>query len=119
MTTPAADQSGVLRDVLASHRTLLAYIRTSLSFAGLGFAVAKFGLNPGQARTAAAIGTAMVLIGLGLTIVGLAEHRALLRRLEPEPAGGRGHSRALHLAAGIGSALVCTALAVYLITSAA
>ena len=34
------DQSGLLRDILASHRTLLAYIRTALSFAGLGFAVA-------------------------------------------------------------------------------
>jgi len=61
----------------------------------------------------------MVLVGLVLIIVGLAQHRALLRSLKPEPASTHGRSMALHLAAGIGSALVCAALAVYLITSAA
>ena len=30
-----------------SNRTLLAWIRTALSFAGLGFAVDKFGRTPG------------------------------------------------------------------------
>ena len=41
-----ADDSARLRDLLANNRTLLAYIRTAVAFAGLGFAVAKFGLNP-------------------------------------------------------------------------
>jgi Domain of unknown function (DUF202) len=45
-----ADDSAKLRDLLANNRTLLAYIRTALSFAGLGFAVAKFGLNPKTQR---------------------------------------------------------------------
>ena len=40
-----ADDAAKLRDLLANNRTLLAYIRTVLSFAGLGFAVAKFGLT--------------------------------------------------------------------------
>ena len=33
-----ADDSARLRDSLANNRTLLAYIRTALAFAGLGFA---------------------------------------------------------------------------------
>ena len=45
----APDQRNVddptrLRNLLANDRTLLAYIRTALSFAGIRFAVAKFGL---------------------------------------------------------------------------
>jgi len=52
--TVHGDQSGLLRDILASHRTLLAYIRTALSFAGLGFAVAKFGLSPRLEQASAA-----------------------------------------------------------------
>ena len=41
-----ADDSARLGDLLASNRTLLACVRTALAFAGLGFAVAKFGPNP-------------------------------------------------------------------------
>lgn len=110
-----ADQSGVLRDILASHRTLLAYIRTSLSFAGLGFAVAKFGLDPRQGRVAAYLGTLMVLVGFALSVVGFVQHRALMRKLEPEAPDSHRHSLALHLVTGISSALVCALLAVYLI----
>jgi uncharacterized membrane protein YidH (DUF202 family) len=115
----SADQSGELRDVLANHRTLLAYIRTSLSFAGLGFAIAKFGLNPRLGHVAAYLGTLMVLVGLVLTVVGLTQHHALLRSLEPRVSGIHGHSQALHLTAGVASAVVCALLAVYLITTAA
>jgi len=43
MTT---DDKARLRDLLANNNASLAYIRTAVSFAGLGFAVAKFGLNP-------------------------------------------------------------------------
>jgi uncharacterized membrane protein YidH (DUF202 family) len=115
----SADQSGELRDVLANHRTLLAYIRTSLSFAGLGFAIAKFGLSPRLGHVAAYLGTLMVLVGLVLAVVGLAQHRTLMRRLEQQAPGTHGHSQALHLTAGIASAVVCALLAVYLITTAA
>jgi uncharacterized membrane protein YidH (DUF202 family) len=113
----SGDQSGLLRDVLASHRTLLAYIRTALSFAGLGFVVAKFGPNPRQAHIADYLGTFMVLVGLTLTIVGLAQHYALLCKLQPADSGTRAHSRFLHMAAGIGCSVVCALLAVYLLTS--
>ena len=109
------DQSGLLRDILASHRTLLAYIRTALSFAGLGFAVAKFGLNPNQGRVAGYLGTLMVLVGFALTVVGFLQHRALLRKLEPAAHELHGHASVLYLVGVIGSALVCALLAVYLI----
>ena len=47
----AAD-SARMRDLLASNRTLVAWLRTSLSYAGLGFVVAKFGLDSSHARLA-------------------------------------------------------------------
>jgi uncharacterized membrane protein YidH (DUF202 family) len=113
------DQSGVLRDILASHRTLLAYIRTALSFAGLGFAVAKFGLvDARQGRVAAGLGTLMVLVGFALTIVGFVQHRALLRKLEPEAPEAQKHSAVLHIVGAVSSALVCVLLAIYLIATA-
>ena len=40
-----ADDSARMRDLLASNRTMLAWIRTSLSFAGLGFVVELTFLN--------------------------------------------------------------------------
>jgi uncharacterized membrane protein YidH (DUF202 family) len=40
------DHSVRLRNLLANERTLRAYIQTALSFARIGFAVAKFGLGP-------------------------------------------------------------------------
>jgi uncharacterized membrane protein YidH (DUF202 family) len=113
----SGDESGVLRDILASHRTLLSYIRTALSFAGLGFAVARFSLNTQHARIAESLGTLMVLVGFGLSVVGLIQHRALMRKLQPEAPGGRTHSVALYLLAGVGSALVCGLLAAYLIAN--
>jgi hypothetical protein len=38
------EDSARMRDLLASNRTLLAWVRTAISFAGLGFVVARFGL---------------------------------------------------------------------------
>ena len=59
-----ADDSAKLRNLLANNRTLLAYIQTALAFAGLGFAVAKFGLNPRTMHVSGYLGTFMVLVGL-------------------------------------------------------
>ena len=78
-----ADDSARLRDLLANNRTLLAYIRTALAFAGLGFAVAKFGLNPKMMRVSEYIGIFIVLVGLLVTIIGFAQHRAVLHEVEP------------------------------------
>jgi putative membrane protein len=108
-----ADDSARLRDLLANNRTLLAYIRTALAFAGLGFAVAKFGLSPKMNHISGYLGTFMVLVGLLVTTIGFAQHRAVLREVEPPP-GRLAASRVPHVAAAIGCALVCALLAVYL-----
>ena len=108
-----ADDSARLRDLLANNRTLLAYIRTALAFAGLGFAVAKFGLSSKMNHVSGYLGTFTVLVGLLVTTIGFAQHRAVLRKAEPPP-GGLAPSRIPHVAAAIGCALVCALLAVYL-----
>ena len=109
-----ADDSARRRDLLANNRTLLAYIRTALAFAGLGFAVAKFGLSPKMMRASGCLGTFIVLVGLLVTIIGFAQHRAVLRKVEPPPSGAPAPWRSLHAAAAIGCVLVCALLAVYL-----
>jgi putative membrane protein len=113
-----ADNSARLRDVLANNRTLLAYIRTALSFAGLGFAVAKFGLNPKMMRVSGELGTFMVVIGLLVIIMGFAQHHSVMRRVAPSSADAVAPNRGFHVAAAIGCALVCALLAIYLATSA-
>jgi putative membrane protein len=112
-----ADDSASLRDLLANNRTLLAYIRTALAFAGLGFAVAKFGLTP-KTHVSGYLGTFMVLIGLLVVIIGFAQHRAVLRKVEQPPSGVPAAARAAHVAAVVGCTLVCALLAVYLAANA-
>jgi putative membrane protein len=115
-----ADDSAQLRDLLANNRTLLAYIRTALAFAGLGFAVAKFGLNPNMMRESGFLGTFLVLVGLLVAVVGFVQHRAVVRQVGPGPdaAGPAGpRARAMHVAAAVGTILVCALLAAYLAAS--
>ena len=71
-----ADDSARMRDLLASNRTLLAWIRTSLGFAGLGFGVAKFGLESQLTRLTNYLGLFLVFVALLLTIAGFAQHRS-------------------------------------------
>jgi uncharacterized membrane protein YidH (DUF202 family) len=113
-----ASDSAKLPDLLSNDRTLLAYIRTALTFAGLGFAVAKFGHTPKTTHFSAYLGTLMVLLGLLVVIIGFAQHRAVVRQVEPSSPGPHTPTRALHVAAAIGCALVCGLLAVYLAASA-
>ena len=113
-----ADDSARLRDLLANNRTLLAYIRTALAFAGLGFAVAKFGLNPKMMRVSGYLGTFMVLVGLLISIIGFAQHRAVLLKVEPSPPDAPMPPRSLHVVAAIGCARVCALLTIYLATNA-
>jgi hypothetical protein len=80
-----ADDSARMRDLLADSRTLLAWIRTALAFAGLGFAVAKFGRTPGLAHVAGYFGMIMALVGLLFTIMGYAQQRIVLTEEKPAP----------------------------------
>jgi len=108
-----AEDPARLRNLLANDRTLLAYIRTSLSFAGIGFAVAKFALSPKMTHVAGYLGTFMVLVGLVVIVIGFAEHRSVLRQVglsSPVPV----RTRVTHIAATAGCVLVCALLAIYL-----
>jgi inner membrane protein YidH len=79
---------------LAGERTLLAWIRTGLGLLGFGFVVARFGLflrelavaghAPADSSTSFSlgIGTALVLLGVGVNLLAAVQHLRFLRRLE-------------------------------------
>ena len=111
-----ADDSARMRDLLASNRTVLAWIRTAVAFAGLGFVVAKFGRSPNMIRDAGLRGIFMVLVGLLLTILGYAQHRSTLAKERP-PAGAPVPSGWPAVTAALSCALACVLLAAYLAVS--
>ncbi|MHB1525668.1 MAG: YidH family protein [Candidatus Dormibacteria bacterium] len=89
---------GALRDRLAGHRTVLAWLRTGISLAGLGFVVAKFGLflrllsvrTQTRALPSAPfsgyLGVALVLMGAATMLLGYLQHRSTLRAgAAPDP----------------------------------
>jgi uncharacterized membrane protein YidH (DUF202 family) len=112
-----ADDSARLRDLLASNRTLLAWIRTSVAFAGLGFVVAKFGRNVGTIRFSGYLGIFLVLVGLLLAIMGYVQHREVLIKESP-PSGAPVPSRWPAAIAAATCALSCVLLAAYLAATA-
>jgi putative membrane protein len=77
----------------AAERTLLAWIRTGLALMGFGFVVARFGLFlqeiavAGHARPRHSsglslwIGTALVVLGIAVTLLAAAQHWRILQRL--------------------------------------
>lgn len=78
----------------AAERTLLAWVRTGIGLMGFGFVVARFGLflrEIAAVRQAAplhstgvslGIGTALVLLGVTVTLLAAVEHRRIVGRLE-------------------------------------
>jgi putative membrane protein len=121
------DDSARMRDLLASNRTLLAWVRTAISFAGLGFVVARFGLvlrglapqahEPADSATvhlAGYLGIFMVLIALLLTIIGFAQHRSTVAQEQPPP-GAPQPARWPAVIATASCALSCALLAAYLV----
>ena len=111
-----ADDSARMRDLLASNRTMLAWIRTALSFAGLGFVVAKFARRPGMIHLAGGVGIFLVLVGLLFTILGYVQHREVLIS-EAAPPGAPVPLRWPAVTAAACCALSCVLLAVYLAVS--
>jgi putative membrane protein len=112
----AAGDSANRRDLLANDRTLLAYIRTALSFAGLGFAVAKFGLTP-KSHVSGYLGTFMVLVGLLVIVIGFVQHAGVVRQVGA-PSDMPATVRVSHVTAAVGCVLVCALLAIYLAANA-
>lgn len=126
-----ADDSARMRDLLASNRTLLAWIRTAISFAALGFVVSKFGLVLGSLKLQAGkpassvlvhlsgyLGIFMVLVALLMTITGFAQHRSVVSQEQP-PAGSPQPARWPAVVATASCGLACALLAMYLIITPA
>ncbi len=78
----------------AAQRTLLAWLRTGLAMMGFGFVVARFGLFLQELAAASAapphqrygfslwVGTALILLGVGLNILASIKYVTTVRRLE-------------------------------------
>jgi len=113
-----AEDSARVRDLLASHRTLLAWVRTAMAFAGLGFAVARFGLKPDEVRLSVYLGIVMVAVAMLMMVIGYLQHRKLLTE-EMAPPGAPAPPRWPGVAVTACCLLACIALIPYLIVVAA
>ena len=87
MAEPGTDRSPrpdlalpTVRDHLANERTLLAWIRTALTFAGLGFIVDRLALGTARGMEALA-GIALVLAGALLALAGAYSYLRARREL--------------------------------------
>jgi putative membrane protein len=109
----------------AAERTLLAWLRTGLALMGFGFVVARFGLflrelaairQPGDVSHGWSlwIGTALVAVGVGVTVLAANQHRQFLRRLERHE-GYLPPRWSLGLAVSVVFVLIGLAMAVFLV----
>jgi putative membrane protein len=91
------------RVLFAAERTLMAYNRSSLAMMAFGFAVERFtlfarmlqpGAQPRSDHVALVLALALVMLGVGVNLFSIAQHRALLASLSPAeiPQGHRVHT---------------------------
>ena len=115
-----------LRTYLALERTLLAWIRTGLALTGFGFLVARFGLflrqlavirnEPPDSPTGLSlwIGTALVLVGVGVNLFAARQYASMLSRFQGTELA-RGSRSAFQLGLTLLLAILGLLMAVYLI----
>jgi putative membrane protein len=112
------------RVLFAAERTLLAWLRSSISLTALGFAVAKFGLiaetlrgtppTPSQHLATLAIGVGLVVAGMLMNLLAIGQYRVALRNVAAAdfPPGYRPHAVEM-VAAGV--SILGLLLGVYLV----
>ena len=114
------------RVYLAAERTFLAWIRTGLSLMGFGFVVARFGLflreieftehslTQQSPRFSLWVGTALILIGVGVNVLSTVQHIHFVRALQSgSTAAARPSTAAVAIALTL--AAVGLAMTVYLV----
>ncbi|MBL8908014.1 MAG: DUF202 domain-containing protein [Rhizobiales bacterium] len=127
--TPAPSASQITTELLAAERTFLAWVRTSIAVASLGFVVAKFGiwlrefadqLNPQIHMHSTAlslpIGIGMMIFGGALTVLA-AWHFSIVSRAIKK--GEMRSSGSLVVTVTLGVTVLTFVMIVYLLAAAA
>ena len=129
METKTLEKKIDIQLVLASERTLLAWIRTGLAMMGFGFVVARFGLFLRELASSQKVspktsvhlsvwlGTVLVALGVFVFLAAAIDHAKYLQRLErgesPTATSGR-----LGVLVGFALAALGVAMVAYLIVLA-
>jgi putative membrane protein len=70
------------RTVLANERTFIAWLRTGMASIGVGLGIAEFLAEADAERVATALGLLLIVLGGGMTIIGLRRYNKVSRELK-------------------------------------